>query len=81
MVNHPNDKYLMKTYGITADDWLEMCHKQGGVCKICKLHRKLSVDHDHKTGKVRGLLCYRCNVSLGFWEYLRPFVERYLSGK
>lgn len=43
---------------------------QGGCCKICSRHqsilnKRLSVDHDHQTGKIRGLLCNSCNLAIG----------------
>lgn len=47
---------------------------QGGLCAICKQppssgrYKKLCVDHDHKTAKVRGLLCYNCNMGLGYFH-------------
>ena len=47
-----------------------MLRRQGGVCGICKRKpgkRRLCVDHDHKTGQVRGLLCGRCNSGNGFY--------------
>jgi hypothetical protein len=60
-----------RTYGITADDFLEMWNLQAGRCAIC-LCRLVDdgsghthVDHDHRTGAVRGLLCVDCNVALG----------------
>lgn len=61
---------LEKSYGITLEQWQEMYDLQEGCCKICKRHqseldRTLFVDHDHKTGKVRGLLCSLCNQFLG----------------
>lgn len=68
-------KYLKKVYGISLDQYNEMWHAQGGVCAICgkpettkNQHsmRQLSVDHDHKTSKIRGLLCSNCNSMLGF---------------
>ncbi len=63
------DKFLQKTYGITLERYKEMLVLQGGVCAICHdicKHKKcLSVDHDHKTNLVRGLLCHGCNLGLG----------------
>ncbi len=48
-----------------------MFSEQGGVCKICAIppgEQELSVDHNHKTGQVRGLLCHMCNVYVGLFE-------------
>jgi len=39
--------------------------EQKGLCAICKTSTKLVIDHDHKTGKIRGLLCHNCNIGLG----------------
>ncbi len=55
-------------YGITEADWLQLLNKQGNLCAICggkQEGRVLCIDHDHLTGKVRGLLCGNCNVGLG----------------
>ena len=60
-------------YGITPEEYLEMVAAQDGRCKICQNADKLVVDHCHKTGRVRGLLCHGCNVALGF---LRDDPER-----
>jgi hypothetical protein len=62
----------MKTrYGITEAQYQEMHTAQKGLCKICLLPssngKRLAVDHDHKTGKIRGLLCGRCNPALGLF--------------
>lgn len=64
---------LRSNYGISLEEYNELLAKQNGKCAICekeseftKTHSKLGVDHDHKTGKVRGLLCHRCNVGIGF---------------
>lgn len=54
-------------YGITPDDWNQLMNVQGGRCAICRnppKKKRLSVDHDHTTGAVRGLLCSRCNDEL-----------------
>ena len=66
------DKHYKRTYGISLKDYDKMFQEQGGVCKICnlpgkhKLHDRLCVDHDHITGKVRGLLCDSCNRGIGY---------------
>jgi hypothetical protein len=64
------ERNLKCTYGIVNADYLSMFESQGGCCAICLIHqssfkRKLCVDHDHSTGKVRGLLCHSCNSALG----------------
>ncbi len=67
-----HDKYLQRTYNITLDDFNDLLEAQGGTCAICDgrnadsaANRRMTVDHDHVTGKVRGLLCFTCNTSIG----------------
>lgn len=58
---------IEKTYGLTAEEYDMLLERQGGKCAICRAKPKsqrLAVDHDHKTGAVRGLLCSRCNHEL-----------------
>lgn len=63
-------KSLKQKYGITGAQYDEMNRSQDGQCAICGGEnddgRPLHVDHDHETGDVRGLLCFRCNVMLGY---------------
>lgn len=80
-----NDYRLKYTYGITLKEYDSLYIKQGGVCDICKqpestrtesgLLKKLSVDHDHDTGKNRGLLCGNCNIGLGKFKDSVLFLE------
>lgn len=61
---------LRSTFGITPEQYDEMAEMQRGVCAICGKteeckNRRLAVDHDHVTGKNRGLLCFKCNRALG----------------
>lgn len=61
---------LKRNFGMTLQDYDLMFEQQRGRCKICNRHqsifaRKLFVDHCHKTGKVRGLLCSTCNSGIG----------------
>lgn len=53
-----------RLYGIDAEKVKSLLEKQGGVCAICG-DEPNSVDHDHETGVVRGVLCKRCNSGLG----------------
>lgn len=67
------NRQLKSQYGITLEQYNQMFSDQNGCCKICNIHqselkRKLFIDHCHKTGKVRGLLCVQCNSGLGFFK-------------
>jgi len=79
--NNPDkekNNYLRTRYGITLEDFNTMHEKQKGCCAICgkssdENKQGLSVDHNHKTGKVRGLLCSHCNFVIG---YANDSIER-----
>lgn len=62
----------LQKYNMTPEDYTAMLKEQFGGCAICKRHpqekRRLAVDHCHTTGRVRGLLCAPCNVSLGAFD-------------
>jgi hypothetical protein len=82
-------KNLRKNYGLSVEDFEKMEAKQDGKCAVClrpefhKTKKRLSVDHCHTTGQIRGLLCHRCNVVLGLVnEDLRIIesVTQYLKG-
>lgn len=73
---HENRRKSLKVlYGISPEDYEEMVNKQHGRCKACgqKPEKRLVIDHNHSTGKVRGLLCANCNCALG---HLKEDVER-----
>ncbi len=63
------DKYLMRSYGIDSYDYERLAAAHDGCCWICGNRpkpgkRRLAVEHDHKTGRVRGLACWSCNKLL-----------------
>ena len=83
--------HLKNKYGISIEHYERLLEKQGGVCAVCGTsnwggaYGKPHVDHDHKTGVVRGILCVRCNVAIGLIDdspdraleiisYLRKFI-------
>jgi hypothetical protein len=83
-----------RTYGITLTDYNTMLENQNHCCKLCgesekvratnkeRTPRRLAIDHDHNTGKVRGLLCHQCNVVLGQYEKYKdlfPKFQEYLD--
>ena len=56
---------------LTYHQYLALVEKQGGVCAICGGDGgsyNLNVDHDHDTGRIRGLLCSNCNAALGSFQ-------------
>ncbi len=69
-------KYLSKVkqrYKLSSADYYALFDLQGGRCAICHTHQdelgmRLAVDHDHVSGKPRGLLCKGCNLALGMAE-------------
>lgn len=72
-------------YGLTLKQYQKLFEFQNGCCAICKRHqskfkRKLSVDHNHKTGVIRRLLCDKCNNQLGYYERKKKKeFEKYLQ--
>lgn len=84
---------LKNQYGITDEDYSRMLEQQNGVCIICGKpeirvqHGKvqpLTIDHNHETGKIRGLLCFKCNTAIGKLNDDVALLERailYLKGE
>lgn len=69
----------MRAYGITPEDYDRMDAEQDGKCAACArppLKYRLAVDHNHDTGKVRGLLCVPCNRALWRARGLVAYIER-----
>jgi hypothetical protein len=70
-------QHVKSRYGLSEDDYQNLFMAQDGKCAICGFEeteqtqgtvRRLNVDHNHQTGKVRGLLCNRCNSGLGQFD-------------
>lgn len=84
------DYQLLRKFGLTREEYDRMLAGQGGCCAICgstdtgsKNKGQFSVDHDHVSGKVRGLLCTRCNTGLGLFRDSCEFLGKaitYLEG-
>ena len=78
------NNYLKYKYNITLQDYNSMLKKQKFRCEICKKlkdknKRSLGVDHNHRTGKVRGLLCAKCNIGIGLFEAFALKYKKYLK--
>jgi hypothetical protein len=78
------DRQYKVRYGIGLKDYDEMLLAQVGRCLICNSDKAgrndqcFAVDHDHKTGEVRGLLCIGCNAKLGWYELNKASIGKYL---
>jgi len=73
--NKSKSANIMRKYKLSLDDVKKMSDSQYNKCKICNIkyenvskHNGLYIDHCHKSGKVRGLLCAKCNRLLGVWD-------------
>lgn len=67
-----------------------MMEAQNGICAACEIAKATDIDHNHRTHKVRGLICHSCNITIGFIErgegkgtdadvYLNEYLKRYSS--
>ena len=61
------DRIRLKKYGISGDEFRTIVEKQGIKCPICNktIKKNLSVDHNHVTGEIRGIICNNCNLAIG----------------
>lgn len=70
---------LKREFGLTLEGYANMLAGQKGVCAICKTppasNRRLAVDHCHTTGRIRQLLCTKCNTALGFFKESAEIVQ------
>lgn len=69
--NDIKNNNLRIKFGISIEKYNHMFLSQDGCCKICNKHqqelsKRLAVDHNHSTGEVRGLLCLKCNLAIGY---------------
>jgi hypothetical protein len=73
---------LKRKYGITLEQWFELFKKQGEKCAICERaydanSKNWHVDHNHSTGKIRGILCHICNrIVLPVLEHYQPLISK-----
>lgn len=75
------ERNLKRKYGLSLADYAAMFEAQKGLCAVCKSPSSelLHVDHDHRTGEVRGLLCRTCNLGIGFLKDDKLIVESVLK--
>lgn len=78
------DTDLKINFGISLKEYEDLLVKQQGCCAICKVHkdklpRALSVDHCHLSGKIRGLLCVKCNTAIGMLNDDKSLVKSALE--
>lgn len=86
-----NIRAWLKRYGLTWESYKEMWVKQNGLCIICNTNIQLAdadsradrnlkgkaiIDHNHLTGKIRGLLCCSCNLGIGFIEKMSNWIDK-----
>ena len=86
-----HEMWVLSKYCLTTQDYEQILKEQDNKCAICGedkssprfIGRNFYVDHNHKTGEIRGLLCQRCNAGLGYFEDSSALLEKarqYLKG-
>jgi Recombination endonuclease VII len=66
--HHKTRRNRVALYGISPKEFDQLMLDQDGKCAICKVQGATHLDHDHKTNKVRGILCRWCNSGLGYFH-------------
>lgn len=81
--DHNWESKILCTYGITKEEFYALWSKHGNCCSVCKSpdngSRRMCVDHCHETGKVRGILCDKCNTGIGLLGDTESGVYRALT--
>ena len=74
---------IYERYGLLPKEAKLLKEKYNGICPICNERKASAIDHDHKTGKVRGYICNKCNLGLHYMENieLKNNMEKYLKGE
>lgn len=78
VAEYERNRHIRSTYGLSPEEYDDLKRLQGGVCAICQRDVTLCVDHDHETGRVRGLLCRTCNSAVDVMDLDRAVL--YLKG-
>lgn len=71
--------HLKERYGITLEEFDEMVARQGGLCAICREAPATDVDHDHTSGRARGILCEPCNGTIGLFHDDPAIIRRAIA--
>lgn len=72
-------EYKLSQYGLTTESYSVLLQSQGNLCAICQEDGVMNIDHDHSTGKVRGILCNKCNQGLGLFRDNIDFMKSAIS--
>lgn len=81
----PKERYLLDNFRLTTEMWNQMYEHQKGLCGVCHqplADKVVNIDHDHRSGLVRGLACFHCNKSIreNFTvEFVRQVLEYLLA--
>lgn len=74
---------LQRVYKLTIEDYINMVNEQSNLCAICgkpeKDNKVLSIDHNHETGEIRGLLCNSCNTGIGHLKEKIEILEKAIT--
>lgn len=84
LLKNSREYSIKRKFNLTEEEYLSKLKDQNHSCLICGVHesrlsKKLAVDHCHKTGKVRGLLCFSCNVSLGRFKDSKELLQKAIN--